>query len=79
MALFASLDNLTPPKWSLLLKERICSSMSKFFPLKADSFEEQILSFKSRLLEEQILSFKSRLLEEQILSFKSLFKTVGKN
>ena len=34
--LFASLDDEALPKMDLLLKERICSYWSKFFPLKVD-------------------------------------------
>ena len=34
---FASLGNETLSKISLLLKERICSWRSKFFPLRVDS------------------------------------------
>ena len=34
--LFASLANETLQKYDLLLKERICSLWSKFFPLRAD-------------------------------------------
>ena len=33
---FASLDDIDFSKWDLLLKERICSYWSKFFPLKVD-------------------------------------------
>ena len=31
-----SLDGKAFLKWALLLKERICSNRSKFFPLKVD-------------------------------------------
>ena len=31
---FTFLKDRTFPKWGLLLKERICSSRSKFFPLR---------------------------------------------
>ena len=34
--LFASLDQEAVLKWGLLLKERICSCRSKFFPLRGD-------------------------------------------
>ena len=35
--LFASLDDETLPKRGLLLKERICSSRSKFFHFRVDT------------------------------------------
>ena len=55
---FVSLDRISVPKRCLLLKERICSKGSKFFPLRVDLHcvyskgkqfapREQILSFKS--------------------------------
>ena len=37
----ASVCNNIHPKWSLLLKERICSSWSKFFPVKVDPYWER--------------------------------------
>ena len=38
--LVASLESLALQKWNLLLKERICSYGSKFFPLSVDSTEK---------------------------------------
>ena len=38
--LFASQDEETIQKQGQLLKERICSCRSKFFPLRADPFEK---------------------------------------
>ena len=38
--LFSSLNGKALPKWGLLLKERICSSRSKFFPLRVDPSEK---------------------------------------
>ena len=41
--IFASLDDETLRKWGLLLKGRICSCGSKFFPLRVDpNFEERL-------------------------------------
>ena len=34
--LFSSLEGEALLKWGLLIKERICSSRSKFFPLRVD-------------------------------------------
>ena len=38
--LFASLKDKAPLRWDLLLKERICSCRSKFFPLRVDPTEK---------------------------------------
>ena len=53
---FAYLDDVTLPKWGVLLKERICSQRSKFFPFRADlnlegsqkgKYEERVASPES--------------------------------
>ena len=38
--LLASLDDVSVPIWGQLLKERICSFRSKFFPSRVDSIEK---------------------------------------
>ena len=42
--IFASMDDEKLRKWGLLLKGRICSCGSKFFPLRVDPnfFEERL-------------------------------------
>ena len=42
--LFASLDEEDPWKWGLLLKKKICSCRSKFFPFRVYPFEKGDLS-----------------------------------
>ena len=39
--LFASLDDIAPPKWGLLLKEGVFFYRSKFFPLRVDPMRKE--------------------------------------
>ena len=44
----ASQHEETLPKWSQLIKKRICSLGSKFFPLRVDSIEKVGQNVKER-------------------------------
>ena len=39
--LFSTLGNKIFPQWDLILKLRICSSRSKFFPLRVDPLQKE--------------------------------------
>ena len=64
--MFVMMEDEALWKCGLLLKERICSQKSKFFPVKSRPYWEMgsILKRKNLLLGERILSFKNRPIEK---------------
>ena len=47
--LCSSMNDEALPKRDLLLKERICSSRSKFFPLRIDPIEKRCIEINGRV------------------------------
>ena len=68
--LFAYVEDVVFPKWGLLLKERICSSWSKFFSVRVDPTEMGGKNENDRVASpESILIYLNFIKEIKLLSY----------